>query len=329
MISPEYSADLDQRKSSVPARIWSTSPIGSPLYDRPPTLDLWTRPREVVWYIDTAIVSLTGYPSAADFARWRAAYGQQNVTIAPIEGAPPFARYRHRLTLQRPTEATIHDLIWRLGGCLTGWDIAIDLLGPAEWMRTNALLLDAFGFQPRRPDHTKRSVRIGEATIYWAPEKHPRNPILYADKPSKTGLGDLDGCCHLEPRYYGARAVHDARAFLARHGVIGLLERELTFKVLRTPELISVPLNDNALARRLGPEANRETLRQYASQDVFDRIRELRDQFISIGRWIDLIPSPQHIRNVGCSPRLVVDRKHSNSSLTATPTERSVSAHPI
>jgi hypothetical protein len=316
-----YRTDQDQRKSSVPARIWSNSPIGSPLYDAAPDLDLWTRPREVVWYIDTIVVSLRGYPSAADFARWRAAYGQRNVTIWEIEGAPPFARYRWKLMIQRPTEATIHDLTWRLGGCLTGWDIAIDLLGPAEWMRTNALLLDAFGFQPRRQRDARRSVRPGEAAINWTQPNRPRNPTLYADKASKTGLGDLDGCCHLEPRYYGARAVHDARAFLARHGVIGLLERELTFKVLRTPELISVPLNDKALARRLGPEANRETLRQYASQDVFDRIRELRNQFISIGRWTDLIPSPQHIRNVGCSPRLVVDRKHSNSSLSTTPTE--------
>jgi hypothetical protein len=180
--------------------------------------------KTVVAFPDT-LGCLVRYPVPKDlWTRLRSAGAGKIVPSKPCQiGSKLYQPFR----IQQPTRKTLNMLASLTGCMICRLDVAVDFIcGSKEHASLVAAYFDRLLMQKW---HGRRRKHRYKNSIYWSKE-HPtaRNIALYADRPSKTGMGP---CAHVELRFFGAHTcrlvgVSTPHTLLQNVDVLRLLQRQ-------------------------------------------------------------------------------------------------------
>ena len=214
--------------------------------------------------------------------------------------------------IQRPTRDTV-DMLANLPRCIVcRVDVAVDFIcATAQDACLAGSYFDKFLVQKW---HGKRHKRQHKNSVYWNRDRQTaRNIALYADKPSKTGMGP---CAHVELRFSTAAAcrrvgISEPRDLLRDIEVARLLQRQTRLARVdarRFDRLIE------QIARkriRLRTERRRRTSEARLSKRIWDQFntvdgqcRKTRGLFCRLFQSAERTPTPEVISAQELAERL-------------------------
>jgi hypothetical protein len=266
---------------------------------RPRRIDDWNGPgsgftiTDAVAYIDTVVLFCAHCLPKGELAALRKQYGRRLITRPhPVPGLP-WAR-RRKLTIHRPTKATLEHLIDLQADrfVVHAVHLAIDFLC-ADRQQTDLateFLTRSVVQNWRRRDHRSH---LEQNTRYWKQDgKAPRNIALYGDRPSRTDIGP---CTHFEMRFTSAEAcaragLGDLRQIADGVDAMSLLDHQARITPIDAKRLDRALENIARHALRNGQQADKtvsdikERLRQLLARCLQDENRPLNGHSIAEAR---------------------------------------------